>query len=186
MPVSSNAHKISSSISELDGVPANKSSDESEIGTTASSASLKRIDETLIVRALDISDIYVAKGVKNDVPKTKRPKKSDRVYNSRHECYICEKICSHINQHMQRHEECADILKSPKEERFAQIIQFRIKGDDVHNRRVLEKKSGELFLSRRQKKVLFIAKNAAHGTSIDRTERPPKKTRVFIVGLPGA
>ena len=98
-------------------------------------------------------DIYIRKIMKNKVAfggQVER-KKGDRVYNAYHACYYCNKLVQHIPIHMKTHRnisEVKEILADPN----SNFDELRRRGDDKHNRAVVEERKGEIVgLAKRPK-----------------------------------
>ena len=88
------------------------------------------------------------------VKKYKFKKSGKRCYDNTHACVYCGKIVLHINLHLKTHrnkEEVKEILRSEKQD----FTELRKKGDDRHNREVLELGEGEIILARRSRDLKF-------------------------------
>ena len=102
-------------------------------------------DEDEIVRDDAYNHIYVRKIMKSKVTfgAQVQRKKGDRVYNAYHACFYCDRLVQHIPVHMKTHRkipEVEEILLDPT----ANFDDLRRRGDDKHNRAVVEKKQGEI------------------------------------------
>lgn len=103
-----------------------------------------------ILRDKNNKDIFVRKVLKSDNTR----KKSNRVQNQKHACLFCQKLKSHIQDHMIRKhkdtEQVKDIITCTnvkKKEKLKDLL--RAEGDHQHNKRVLNDGKGELLLFRR-------------------------------------
>lgn len=125
-------------------------------------------DEDEIIRDEDNNRIYVRRVVASKSTKAGKAKKCDRVYNARHCCpFGCNELYTNFSQHLlgKMHEnepevmEISQIIVSSKDSadtkeqkmraRKKLIAILRNRGDNKHNRRVLEKKHGEVIVARR-------------------------------------
>ena len=135
-------------------------------------------DEDEIIRDEDNNRIYVKRVITSKTTKTGKAKKCDRVYNARHCCpFGCKKLYTNFSQHVlsKMHEtepeviqisqitvasdDSGDTKEQKMRERKKLIAILRNRGDNKHNRRVLEKKHGEVIVARRvaEKKDFRIA-----------------------------
>ena len=123
--------------------------------------------EDEIIRDVQDGSIYVTRVLKSTTSPNGSMKKSDRVYNSRNCCPYCEKMVSNFAQHVlgiqHRNEpEVVEIIKlevqqsendtenqERQKKRKDLLAILRNKGNNIHNVKVLQTKSGELLLSRR-------------------------------------
>ena len=70
-------------------------------------------------------------------------KKGERVYNAYHACFFCDKLVQHIPVHMKRHSKIEEVEKILSDSTL-NFDDLRRRGDDKHNRAVVEKKEGEI------------------------------------------
>ena len=97
--------------------------------------------------------MYIRKVLTSTTTKLGKKKKTDRVYNSYHNCTYCDKLCSNFAQHMKRrHLKEADVEKiyaiSDEKKRRRQIALLSAEVDHIHNIKV-KNEGGEILLYRR-------------------------------------
>ena len=124
--------------------------------------------EDYIERDKNHRRIYVRKYLKSDVTQAGIKKKTNRVYNNYHCCFLCRKHTTNILKHLRAHKENNEIrelveLKKSieqenqededivKKKRFLsnERILLRCGGDHQHNIAVKEAGSGEMIIARR-------------------------------------
>lgn len=136
---------IGASVSEnCDG---SEDSSEEEIDDTEPS-------EDIIIRDVNMKNIYVTKVQMSNTTKKGEKKRSCRIYNSRNCCPFCMKLMSNFAQHIfgQCHKDEPDVrkmTKKPLKERQRLIRLLRNKGNNLHNNKVLKEKKGQMLLARR-------------------------------------
>ena len=118
-----------------------------------------------IVKDKNWPDIFITKLVKSSTTKTGRKKRTDRVYNTSHECPWCFRMFSNWATHIMSHKnkpEIEELLKlkpddcdtmDKKQEKLKlrkkKLNCLRRNADHKHNLRVISSKKGELVLGRR-------------------------------------
>ena len=132
-------------------------------------------DVLLEDRNTDINNaqIYVRRITTSTTTKRGKRKKSKRVYNTKHSCMYCSKLVTNMSQHLLGvHRRCPEVRKVAKirvsdsdspsirkekqKERKRLFDVLRIKGDNMHNVKVLQQKRGEMLLSKRPREGLDI------------------------------
>ncbi|XP_074659474.1 uncharacterized protein LOC141912157 [Tubulanus polymorphus] len=98
---------------------------------------------------MDIDEIY-RKSSRAAAHGNTHHKKNKRVYDNYHACLYCGKLVQHIGVHMKTHadvEEVQHLLKNC--DTPGKWEDIRKRGDDRHNRAVIEAENGEIILARR-------------------------------------
>lgn len=131
----------------------------------------KKLPENSMTRDKNVPEIYVKKFEKV-TSEGHETRKTDRPYDLVHSCFICRKLRSHIQDHLESQHGYEPTIKEIIQKKLlhkegekkdkvllaeitaAQDI-LRYRGDHNHNLSVIKHKSGELLISRRGVKADF-------------------------------
>ncbi|XP_033737472.1 titin homolog [Pecten maximus] len=133
-----------------------------------SGCQFEELDEDIIERDQTRSGIYIRKQLKCSKTNTGKKKKTSRVYNNYHCCFICKKHTTNILKHLRTHKENKETKEivdmkaaidagnskdktiiEMKEAITKKQVLLRCRGDHEHNMNVTAQGHGELLIARK-------------------------------------
>ncbi|XP_062566938.1 uncharacterized protein LOC134229248 isoform X2 [Saccostrea cucullata] len=105
-------------------------------------------DSEFLQRDQNIKGIYIKKYRLKKEREFRGQSKDTRIYDNTHACFFCGKVVLHIKEHLKTHKN-AEEVKEIMAMDHPDFTSLRKRGDDKHNRQVLEKGEGEIILARR-------------------------------------
>lgn len=105
-------------------------------------------DSEFLQRDQNIKGIYIKKYRLKKKREFRGQSKDTRIYDNTHACFFCGKVVLHIKEHLKTHKN-AEEVKEIMAMDHPDFTSLRKRGDDKHNRQVLEKGEGEIILARR-------------------------------------